>query len=165
MCGTENPCSSTTCSSRTDRARTPYGPQRGTQSEVTKRSPVVPTVISRWSCALRLAFLAAILVVVSPATAQAGDPTLNWWTIHTPHARIHYDKSIEEIADRVADLFERLHTDMGKEFGWFPSQIVEIVLTDDTDGANGSATAFPFNTIRLYVTAPDDMSPLGDHDD
>ncbi|HEY3593632.1 MAG TPA: hypothetical protein VGL13_07155, partial [Polyangiaceae bacterium] len=30
---------------------------------------------------------------------------------------------------------------------------------------NGSATALPYNTIRLYVTAPDDLSPLGDYDD
>ena len=31
--------------------------------------------------------------------------------------------------------------------------------------ANGSATALPYNTIRLFITAPDDISPLGDYDD
>jgi hypothetical protein len=46
-----------------------------------------------------------------------------------------------------------------------PKDYTEIVLTDDTDDANGSATAIPFNTIRLFVTAPDDLSVLGDYDD
>jgi len=89
---------------------------------------------------------------------------LEWWTIHTPHARVHYHKGIEDIADRTADLIERLHEHMSKDIGWTPTQTVEIVITDDSDSANGSATAFPYNTIRLYVTAPDDMSPLGDYD-
>ncbi|MCU0690915.1 MAG: hypothetical protein MUF54_05885 [Polyangiaceae bacterium] len=82
-----------------------------------------------------------------------------------PHARLHYDESLEPIARRVADLFEDLHDSMAEELGWSPSQSVEIVLVDSSDSANGSASAFPYNTIRLFVTAPDDMSPLGDHDD
>src|SRR5439155_13222152 len=49
--------------------------------------------------------------------------------------------------------------------GHVPTEFTEIVLTDDTDDANGSATAIPYNTIRLFVTAPDDLSPLGDYDD
>ncbi len=39
------------------------------------------------------------------------------------------------------------------------------MLTDDAEDANGSATALPLNTIRLYVTAPDDLSTIGDYDD
>jgi len=49
--------------------------------------------------------------------------------------------------------------------GWKPKGLTEIVLTDQTDSANGSATALPYNQIRLYLTAPDDLSPLGDVDD
>jgi hypothetical protein len=45
------------------------------------------------------------------------------------------------------------------------SEVTEVVLTDNTDDANGSATALPYNTIRLFTTAPDDISPLGDYDD
>ena len=36
---------------------------------------------------------------------------------------------------------------------------------DDTDSANGSATAVPFPRISLNVTAPDSMSVLGNYDD
>lgn len=112
-----------------------------------------------------LACLVLLWLLSLPTPSHAGDPYLEWWTIHTPHARIHYDKGLEPIADRVADLYERLHEEMGAGLAWSPSHAVEIVISDDTDSANGSATAFPYNTIRLFVTAPDDMSPLGDHDD
>jgi hypothetical protein len=49
--------------------------------------------------------------------------------------------------------------------GWAPTQRTELLLSDQTDSANGSATALPYNAIRLNVTAPDDLSPLGDVDD
>lgn len=109
--------------------------------------------------------LTVLWVLLLAPTARAGDPYLEWWTIHAPHARIHYHKGLEPIADRVADLYERLHDRMGEDLRWSPSHVVEIVITDGTDSANGSATAFPYNTVRLFVTGPDDMSPLGDHDD
>lgn len=38
-------------------------------------------------------------------------------------------------------------------------------LFDDTDGANGSGGALPYDSISLFVTAPDDMSALADYDD
>jgi Tol biopolymer transport system component len=40
-----------------------------------------------------------------------------------------------------------------------------VLVVDQTDSANGLSTAIPYNTIVLNVTAPDDMSPLGDVDD
>jgi predicted nucleic acid-binding protein len=43
--------------------------------------------------------------------------------------------------------------------------IPTIVLTDDTDSSNGSAQVLPYNLIRLYVTAPESVSVLNDHDD
>ena len=54
---------------------------------------------------------------------------------------------------------------MGGALAYTPKAYTEIVLTDDTDAANGSATSLPYNTIRLYVTAPDDLSTLADYDD
>src|SRR4029079_6851786 len=69
------------------------------------------------------------------------------------------------IAERVARLAESVDARLTGPLGHSSSGITEIVLTDDTDFANGSATGLPYNTIRLYVTAPDDMSPLNDYDD
>ena len=46
-----------------------------------------------------------------------------------------------------------------------PKRRVQVVLTDQSASANGSATAFGYNTIRLFATAPSDLSVLGDFDD
>ena len=54
---------------------------------------------------------------------------------------------------------------LGEHLDQRPSEVVEILLSDDTDFANGSAGAVPYNAIRLFATAPDDMSALADYDD
>lgn len=108
--------------------------------------------------------MGAVLFTSAPARAD-GDPDLAWWTITTPHFRVHYARSYEPVAERVARLAEGIHERLKDSLGHSPAAGTEIVLTDDTDSANGSATALPYNTIRLYVTAPDDNSPLSDIDD
>jgi hypothetical protein len=114
--------------------------------------------------ALALA-LAALIALPARSAQAAGDPTLEWWTIETPHFRVHYPRQVEPIATRVAALAERINERLTGPLGYKPASITHIVLTDNTDSANGSATALPYNTIRLYVTAPEDLSPLGDYDD
>jgi hypothetical protein len=109
---------------------------------------------------------ALLALVLWPARASAaGDADLDWWTIETKHFRIHYEKKLEPVAERVAKLSEAIHERLVGPLGYEPSQRTEVALTDFTDNANGSATALPFNTVRLFVTAPSDMSPLGDYDD
>ncbi len=111
--------------------------------------------------------LAGALVALAPGrTARAdGDPDLAWWTIETAHFRVTYPRDVEPVAERVAALAETVHSRLAGALGHSPRSRTEIVLSDDSDSANGSATALPYNTIRLYVTAPDDLSPLGDYDD
>ena len=43
--------------------------------------------------------------------------------------------------------------------------MVHIRLEDTSDSANGNATAAPYDAIRLFVTAPEELSSLGDYDD
>lgn len=105
------------------------------------------------------------LSVAASKAHAAGDPYLEWHTIETAHFRIHYHHGLEEIADRLARLAEGVHERLVPSLGWTPREMTEIVVTDDSDSANGSATALPYGVIRLFVTAPDDMSPLGDYDD
>src|SRR5262249_28417555 len=73
--------------------------------------------------------------------------------------------TLEPIATRVATLAEKIYERVSSGLGYAPRQATEIVLTDDSEDANGSAIALPLNTIRLFVSAPDDLSPLGDYDD
>lgn len=111
-------------------------------------------------------FVAALAMLASARDARAiGDPTLIYQTFVTPHFRVHHHKGLEKAAARVAAIAEDVHTRLSKPLGWAPSEVTHIVLTDDTDSANGSATSLPYNTVRLFVTAPDDLSPLADYDD
>lgn len=98
-------------------------------------------------------------------TAWAGDPDLLWRTIETEHFRISYHEPLGEMAQRLGRVAEMAHRDLSPVLGRTPRFRTEVLLTDDTDGANGSATALPFNTVRLYLTAPDDRSELSDYDD
>lgn len=109
-------------------------------------------------------FALATLSAVAPARAVS-DPELDWWTYETAHFRVHYPRHLEPVAARVAALAESVRGRVSHALGHAPRDLTEIVLTDDTDSANGSATSLPYNVIRLFVTAPDDLSPLGDYDD
>ena len=42
---------------------------------------------------------------------------------------------------------------------------MQIVLTDGSENANGSATPIHYNIIRLFASAPADLSVLSDFDD
>ncbi|MDQ3031289.1 MAG: BamA/TamA family outer membrane protein [Myxococcota bacterium] len=99
------------------------------------------------------------------ARAQPRDPLLTWHTIRTPHFVITYHEPLGYVARRVAAVAERAHSSLATILDHEPAERVQIVLTDDADAANGSATALPFDTIRLYAEAPDDLSPLAEYDD
>lgn len=97
--------------------------------------------------------------------AQIRDPGLKWRTIETQHFAIHYYEPLGMLARHAAVVAERAHRILVQAIGHRPHQLTHIVLTDPTDSANGSATVLPYNVIRLYATAPDDLSPLSDYDD
>lgn len=107
-----------------------------------------------------------MLVLVCPAPVRAAsDPSLVWKTLETPHFRVTYHSGLEEVAQHVASICEGIHDEMRGSLGWTPGLKTEIALADVSESANGSASALPYNAIRLIVTAPEDMSPLGDVDD
>ncbi len=109
--------------------------------------------------------LLAVCFAGERAASAASDPSLRWYTIETEHFRITYHSGIEEVAQHVANVCEDIHGTMTQVMAWQPGAKTEIVLTDFAESANGSATALPYNAIKLLVTAPEDMSPLGDVDD
>ncbi|MDB4934327.1 MAG: tolB protein precursor [Labilithrix sp.] len=112
-----------------------------------------------------LLVIAVVLGTTAPAARAASDPSLRWSTIHTPHFRITYHSGLEQVAQHVASVAEGIYDKMGESVGWKPGEITEILLADSSESANGSAGALPYNAVRLLVTAPEDMSPLGDVDD
>ncbi len=119
----------------------------------------------------RVAHLLLPLLVVTLAVAtvalpaRAGDPYLEWYTIETPKFRVHFHGGLERHAQRVATLAEAITEDLERETGWHPRHVTHVMITDDTDDANGSASLRPHALVRMYVTAPDDMGALGDYDE
>jgi Tol biopolymer transport system component len=108
--------------------------------------------------------VAALLARPAPARA-ANDPDLAWYSIETPHFRITYHSGLEELAQHVANVAEGISDTMELHMGWQTRERTELLLADYSEAANGSATALPYNAMRLLVTAPEDMSALGDVDD
>jgi hypothetical protein len=109
---------------------------------------------------------AAALWIAAPEVAGAQrDPFLVWHTIRTPHFTIHYHEPLGFVARRAAAVLERAHASLATILEHEPTERVQVVITDDSDAANGSATALPYDTIRLYAEAPDDLSPLSEYDD
>ncbi len=122
------------------------------------------TNIGRLRAVLVLA--AALAVVIVPARAWAiGDPQLDWRTAESKHFRVHHPHNLAPLAERVVLICESIHEHMAADMAYSPRSKTEVVITDDVDSSNGSATALPFNTVRLYATAPEDLSVLGDNDD
>jgi hypothetical protein len=128
-----------------------------------------PMVTPRW---IRLAgsrwmraCVAAICWLSLAQTSHAGDPDLVWKTIETEHFVVHYYEPLLAVARRVAAAAERSHQVLVPIFDHEPSEKTQIVITDDTDGANGFASVIPRNRIGVFATAPSSLSSLNDHDD
>lgn len=120
--------------------------------------------------ALLLFVAAGVLWLPLPAAAQLRDPLIEWRTIQTEHFDIHYHDPLALVARRLGAVAERAHATLRVIFGFEPTPSpgqtrIQIVLSDDSDSANGSATALPFDTIRLYAEPPEDLSVLSDYDD
>jgi len=123
---------------------------------------------SRGAGSFRLLVMSLLFVFmgwVYPSNVQAGDPSLKWRTITTKNFKIHYYEKERAVARRVAVLAEDVHKMMAPLMRWKPRRRTHVVLTDDTDSANGLAQVVPRSVVRLYVTPPDDMETLNDYDD
>ena len=114
---------------------------------------------------IRRAVAALLLLAALAQPAAAGDPTLEWRTLETPHFRITFYRGEDRVAYKLADIAERVHAILVPRLGWEPRAPTQIVLVDQTDGANGFADVTPYNLVRLFLAAPGDQSTLGDYDD
>lgn len=105
------------------------------------------------------------LVLGTVRTTGAGDPDRVYQTIETDHFIVYYWVPLGAVAHRVAVVAERAHRTLSRVLDHRPSDKTLIVVADDTDSANGSATTLPRNVIHINATAPPGFSDLDDHDD
>ncbi|MCC7386782.1 MAG: PD40 domain-containing protein [Deltaproteobacteria bacterium] len=97
--------------------------------------------------------------------ASAAAPHEEWRTIATAHFRVHYHEGEARIAQRAAVIGEEALVELAAILGHFPEDPIHLVLTDDTDGANGFAQVLPYNLVVLFAAVPTPASALSDHDD
>ena len=55
-----------------------------------------------------LVVVAAVLSLLLAKPARAGDPYLRWYTLVTPHFRVHFHGGLEHAAQKVANVPQRL---------------------------------------------------------
>ena len=99
------------------------------------------------------------------ANAQVRDVHVRWSTVKSEHFAVHYAQPLALVARRTLAVLEEAHRRLTPLLGPAPTSRTHVLLTDTAESANGSATSLPYNVIRLFVTAPDDLSPLADYDD
>src|SRR5262245_4568588 len=94
----------------------------------------------------------------SPIAAQLS-PNANWRTIDTKHFYVHFTPELEPLARRIAGAAERAYEQLSKELHP-PRGKIDVVLSDDVDFSNGSATPYPTNRIVIYANPPVSESAL-----
>ncbi|MFV8753292.1 DPP IV N-terminal domain-containing protein [Nannocystaceae bacterium ST9] len=114
---------------------------------------------------LRLLPLLALIGFLLCGRAAQANQDLEFRTLETEHFIIHYPVGTEEVADRVAMLAERAYSRLTLALAHEPRLRTHIVITDTTDASNGFANAVPFPRIRLFTSAPSNLSVLGSYDD
>ena len=93
-----------------------------------------------------------------PLPAQV-NPSHHWLTIRTKHFFVHFTKPTEGLARRVAADAERAYGQLSNELHP-PRGMIDVVISDDVDVSNGSATPYPTNRIVIYANPPVSESAL-----
>ena len=105
------------------------------------------------------------IAIFTAALAARADPRFEWKTVETPHFEIHYHQGNEQLAQKSARLAEESHRRLAPLLDHLPTERCQVIILDDTDFANGSATPLLYNTIHLFAPPPDTRSELSDVDD
>jgi hypothetical protein len=116
------------------------------------------------SPARRLAFRVAIVglslvALVSRVTGAQVAPNLDWRTIKTTHFYVHFTPPTEGLARRIAADAERAYAQLSAQLHP-PRGMIDVVVSDDVDASNGSATPTPTNRIVIYANPPVSESAL-----
>ncbi|MGQ0715298.1 MAG: hypothetical protein ACT4PJ_16490 [Gemmatimonadaceae bacterium] len=101
----------------------------------------------------RLVWLTVALVILASRADAQLVPHDPWRTIATEHFRVHFTPPLEDAAQRAAAQAEVAWQRLAAELRP-PRGVIDLVIADNVDFANGSATPFPTNRIIIYATPP-----------
>ena len=103
-----------------------------------------------FSVVLAVSVLSAALA--TPSVAQV-NPSHRWLSLRTEHFYIHFTQPVAPLARRIAADAERAYAQLSEELHP-PRGPIDVVISDDADVSNGSATPFPTNRIIIYANPP-----------
>jgi len=113
---------------------------------------------------LRVLFTFFIISFLLPANSYAAySPNLKWHTIETKHFLIHYHTGLKSAANEVATQTKDVHDEVTTFFNWVPKAKTHIVISDQIEKPNGSASVLPYNRIELFMSPPADVNGLEDY--
>lgn len=110
-------------------------------------------------------FATALLALAAPLHAGPYDPRLQFRTLTTPHFVIHFHQGEEPLAGRLASRIEAIGARLARALGCELPAPTHVVLVDQRDLSNGTATVLPVNAITIDVVPPSGLSFLGNTDD
>jgi hypothetical protein len=97
--------------------------------------------------------------------ASLFDPALRFRTIPTEHFVIYFHQGAEPLARRLAALAEETWMALWRPLGVQPPPRTHVVLVDQSELANGSATPVPYNTVIVTTAWPAGYEVIGEIDD
>ena len=98
---------------------------------------------------------------MAPRLAAQG-PSANWQTIKTEHFRIHFPSQYHEWSMHAATRLEAIHAEVGREVGFDPPQVIDVVISNPIADANGSAwPLLDSPRILFYAEPPGPDEQLG----
>lgn len=110
--------------------------------------------------------LVLLWLVAFALPVQAGvshDTELQWSRQQSTHFRITYHEALAELVPQVLSIAEAHYARLTASWHWIPDGRIEILLTDEFDGPNGMASAFPYNFMIIRVSPPDSIDAVEDH--
>ena len=101
----------------------------------------------------RLSISALLLFGAAPGVRAESrfDPSYRFRTLFTEHFIIYFHQREDRLATRLASIAEDAWQQLRVPLGRTPPALTHVVLVDQTELANGSATPLPYDTI--VVTA------------
>ncbi|MBI3491057.1 MAG: PD40 domain-containing protein [Acidobacteria bacterium] len=109
--------------------------------------------------------VSAALHAVSVEATGLFDPALRFRMLRTPHFIIYFHQGEDRLADRLAVIAEEAWRALQQPLGVKPPPLTHVVLVDQTEQSNGTATPVPYDTIVLNAAWPAGSALIGDLDD
>jgi Tol biopolymer transport system component len=112
----------------------------------------------RGRSAVAAAFALALVLGGQADAATRYQPRLRFRVLKTAHFRIYYHQGEDRLAARLAAIAESVRAALPDRMRLRAPALTHVVLADQDDEPNGSATPLPYNTITMTAGRP----PLSD---